>query len=396
MRFDIKAVRDDVGVAALTFDAANEADARSQAKAQGYDVLAIKSRQLGLRRGSGGNARFPLALFSQELLTLLDAGLTLVESMETLAEKEQRPETKQVLKQVIAQLYEGRPISYGLQQFPAQFPPLYVSTVKASEKTGDLSEALSRYVAYEARLDVVRKKVKSAAIYPVLLLGAGGLVTLFLLGYVVPRFSRIYEDLGSDLPFLSKVLLEWGKLLEQHGWLMLAALLIVGGAVAYLFTRPQTREWIAQKMWGLPTIGERMRVYQLARLYRTVGMLLRGGTPIVQALDMVPGLLQPALRPNLRLAAQDVREGKPLSQAMAAHGLTTPVSVRMLGVGERTGQMGEMMDRVAGFYDDDMARWVDWFTKLFEPILMAVIGLVIGAIVVLMYLPIFELAGSLQ
>jgi general secretion pathway protein F len=396
MRFDIKAVRDDVGVAALTFDAANEADARRQAKAQGYDVLAVKSRQLSLRRGTSGSPRFPLALFSQELLTLLDAGLTLVESVEALAEKEQRPETRQVLKQVITQLYEGRPLSYGLQQFPAHFPPLYVSTVKASEKTGDLSEALSRYVAYEARLDVVRKKVKSAAIYPALLLGAGGLVTLFLLGYVVPRFSRIYEDLGSDLPWLSKLLLEWGKLLEQHGWLMLALLLMSGAALVYFFRRPQTREWLAQKMWSLPAVGERMRVYQLARLYRTVGMLLRGGTPIVQALDMVPGLLQPALRPNLRLAAQDVREGKPLSQAMAAHGLTTPVSLRMLGVGERTGQMGDMMDRVAGFYDDDMARWVDWFTKLFEPLLMIIIGLVIGSIVVLMYLPIFELAGSLQ
>jgi general secretion pathway protein F len=337
-----------------------------------------------------------LLLFSQELLALMKAGLPVVEGVETLAEKESRPESRQILQQIVAQLFEGRSLSYALQSFPAVFPTLYVSTVRASEKTGDLAEALERYIAYQTQVDVVRKKLVNASIYPVLLIGAGGLVTLFLMAYVVPRFSRIYEDLGTNLPFLSRMLLQWGKLLQADGpWVLAGVVAIIAGLV-YVGRRPETRNWIMQRLWRLPAAGERMRIYQLARFYRTLGMLLRGGTPIGPALIMVSDLLQPELRLQLQGAAKKITEGRSISFSMEAHQLTTPVALRMLRVGERTGQMSEMMERVASFHDEEMARWVEWFTRLFEPLLMVVIGLVIGMIVVLMYLPIFELAGSLQ
>jgi len=300
------------------------------------------------------------------------------------------------LQQIIAHLYEGRTLSYALQSFPAVFPPLYVSTVRASEKTGDLSEALTRYIDYQTQVDVVRKKVVSASIYPLLLIGAGGLVTLFLMAYVVPRFSRIYEDMGTDLPLLSRLLLRWGKLLQSNGPSVLVALVLAVAGIVYLVSRPATRTWVMQRLWKLPAAGERMRIYQLARFYRTLGMLLTGGTPIGPALNMVSDLLQPELRQHLQGAAKKITEGRSISYAMETHGLTTPVSLRMLQVGERTGEMGAMMERIGAFYDEEMARWVEWFTRLFEPLLMAVIGVVIGFIVVLMYLPIFDLAGSLK
>ena len=137
-------------------------------------------------------------------------------------------------------------------------------------------------------------------------------------------------------------------------------------------------------------------MYQLTRFYRTLGMLLTGGISVVPALGMVAGLLDPDLRARLDTATRMVREGRSMSVAMEAAGLTTSVALRLLRVGERSGQMGEMMERIATFHDEEMARWVDWFTKTFEPLLMAIIGVVIGGIVVLMYLPIFELAGSVQ
>ena len=139
-----------------------------------------------------------------------------------------------------------------------------------------------------------------------------------------------------------------------------------------------------------------MRIYQLARFYRTLGMLLQGGIPLVTGMQMVSSLLQPALRHSLGLAEHDIREGKPLSSAMETHGMTTSIALRMLRVGERTGRMGEMMERIGSFYDEEIARAVDWFTRLLEPLLMVVIGLIIGIVVVLMYMPIFDLAGSLQ
>lgn len=396
MQFEIKAVRLPDSVVALMLDAVDESDAKAQAGAQGYTVLTIKAKQswqawIRPRRG-----HFPLMLFSQELLALMNAGLTIVEAIETLAEKEARPESRTILRQIVDQLYEGRSLSYALHALPAVFPPLYVSTVRASERTGDLSEALTRYIVYQTQVDVVRKKVVSASIYPLLLLGAGGLVTMFLMAYVVPRFSRIYEDIGTNLPLLSRLLLQWGKLLQAHGLLVLVLLLAAVAAAVYVAARPAARNWVMRGLWRIPAAGERMRIYQLTRFYRTLGMLLRGGTPIGQAVRMVSDLLQPGLRLQLQAAAGKINEGRSISYSMEAHRLTTPVALRMLRVGERTGQMGEMMERIASFYDEEMARWVEWFTRLFEPLLMAVIGLVIGLIVVLMYLPIFDLAGSLQ
>lgn len=395
MHFEVKALRAD-NVVALVFEAADEGDAKAQAAAQGYAVLAIRAKRSWQAWTGRRHAHFPLILFSQELLALLNAGLTVVDAVETLAEKETRPDARQLLRQIISDLYEGRTLSYALQRFPAAFPQLYVSTVRASERTGDLGAAMTRYIAYQTQIDLVRKKVVSASIYPLLLIGVGGLVTIFLMAYVVPRFSRIYEDIGVNLPFMSRLLLQWGKLLQAHGALVLVAL---GGMVAglvYVARRPQTKSWAMRRLWQVPAAGERMRIYQLARFYRTLGMLLSGGIAIVQAIRMVSDLLPPALREDLAGAAEKITEGRSISYAMETHRLATPVALRMLRVGERTGRMGEMMERIAAFHDEQMARWVEWFTRLFEPLLMAIIGVVIGLIVVLMYLPIFELAGSLQ
>jgi general secretion pathway protein F len=384
MRFDLKAMREGEGVVALSLDAPSEMDALHLAQAQGYAVLSVRTRHAGwLKRDS--RSRFPLQLFSAELLALLKAGLALVESVQTLAEKEHRPETRKLIDEVIARLYEGRTFSQALEQFPEAFPPLYVASVRAAERTGDLPEALSRYIAYQAQIDVVRKKLVSASIYPVLLIAVGGLVTMFLLGYVVPRFSHIYDDLGGELPLLSRLLISWGRFLEAHAMQVGVGLIAVVALGVYLFSRPETKRWLGLQLWKVPAVGERMRVYQLARFYRTLGMLLNGGIPVVAALDMVEGLLHPTLRGLMRQAAGSIREGQSISVAMEARHLTTPVALRMLRVGEQTGRMGEMMERIATFYDDEMARWVDWFTRLFEPMLMAVIGVVFGMIVVLLY-----------
>jgi general secretion pathway protein F len=151
-----------------------------------------------------------------------------------------------------------------------------------------------------------------------------------------------------------------------------------------------------QIMWRIPTLGDRLRVFQLARFYRTLGMLLKGGTSIIVAMESVAGLLDAALQQKMKQASSAIKEGQTISLAMEQAGLTTPIALRMLRVGERGGKIGEMMERIASFYDDELARWIDWFTKLFEPILMLLIGLVIGVVVLLLYMPIFELAGNIQ
>ena len=396
MLFELKALRGRQGLEALSLEAANADDAIRQASAQGYTVLSARRSFAWRSFLPRPSSPLPLGLFSQELVSLLEAGLNLVEALETLAEKEERTEARKIIRGLLDELYQGRSYSHALGTFPHVFPPLYIATVLASERTGDLPEAMSRFVAYQAQLDVVRKKLVAASAYPALLILVGGGVTLFLLGYVVPRFSHVYEDMGARLPFLSQLLLDWGKLVESNGMLLLVLALIAIVAIVTLARDRSVRQWVADRVWSLPAIGQRWRTYQLARFYRTLGMLLRGGTPIVPAMGMASGLLSVALQSRLAGASAVIKEGRSISHAMESHDLATPVALRMLRVGERTGRMGEMMERIAAFHDEEVARWVDLFTRLFEPLLMAAIGVVIGVIVVLMYLPIFELAGSIQ
>ena len=394
MRFELKAIGPGGGVEAIDFQAPDQSTAVRQLEGRGYTVLSVRAKRSFGLAWPGGGERFPLVLFSQELRVLLNAGLPLVEAIDTLAQKERRDDSRALLERLSEVLRQGQPLSAALQEFPQAFPLLYVATVRASEKTSDLSPALARYVAYAVQLEAIRKRVVNASIYPMLLIAVGGLVSLFLLLYVVPRFGSIYAERGGDLPLFSRLLLGFGQAVNAQGVLVLGVLAALLAASVYLWQANRTR--IGDALWRLPAIGERLKVYQLARFYRTIGMLLRGGMPLVAALDMGASLLHPVLRQRLVAASRAISEGRNVSQSMDANGLTTPVALRMLAVGEKSGNMGEMLEQIAAFHDEELARWVDWFTRLFEPILMALIGLVIGAIVILMYMPIFELAGNLQ
>jgi general secretion pathway protein F len=394
MRFEVKAVISGQGTVYLELEASSEEEARRQVMDQGGMVLSVRRRFSGFTFKS--RTHFPLVHFSQELLSLQTAGLSLVESIETLLEKEQDAGNRNVIQSILDKLYEGVTFSQSLEEFPQAFPPLYIATVRASERTGDLAEALTRFIAYQTQMDFVRKKLVGASIYPVLLLAVGFLVSIFLMIFVVPKFSAIYDDMGSDLPWLSLLLIKWGQFVHDRGWELAIAAMGVVVLLGYTVTRSSFRASMLSLLWRIPAIGERMRIYQLARFYKTLGMLLRGGIPITQALEMVSGLLQSHFLPKVNAAAKHIREGKTISGAMEMEGLTTAVGNRMLRVGERTGMMGDMMERIGNFHDEEIARWVEWTTKLIEPLLMAFIGIVIGGIIVLMYMPIFELAGSIN
>jgi general secretion pathway protein F len=394
MRYRVKALRPGTGVTALTVEALDESEVAARLQREGAQVLSISPERgnwMASRR-----ARFPLLLFTQELIALLDAGLTLTEALETLAEKESRPESRQLIERLLASMREGRPFSAALAAQGGTFPPLYAATVRAAESTGDLSPALARYVGYQNQIDTVKKKVLSASIYPMLLIGVGTLVIGFLLAYVVPRFATVYADSGRDLPWMSQMLLSWGEMVEAHGSLIALTIAGVIAGVVLTLAQPATRAALTRLAWLTPAIGEHLRTFELARFYRSLGMLLVGGIPIVPALGMVASLLSAHLRIGATTAIESMRRGETISAAFARGGLTTPVAARLLRVGEKSGRMGEMMERIAIFHDEEMARWVDWFTRLFEPLLMVFIGLTIGLIVVLLYMPIFELAGSIE
>ena len=400
MRFEVRALSADNLIETHSVDASDAGEAGrivQQRRLQPLSIKAAGAAAGGLARmpGKGGKA-FSLLLFSTELLALLEAGLSLVETFEALLEKESSPASRAVLERLTVSLREGLRFSAALALQPEVFPPLYVGIVRAAEGTSDLPRALSRYIDYQTRLETVRNRVVSAAIYPIILLVVGCGVTLFLMGYVVPRFAGVYQGSGRSLPWLSQLLLDWGQFVGQHTDTVFTTVLLLALAAAYWL-----RRFIGSGRWivfltRLPGIGERVRIIELSRLYLTTGMLLEGGIPILAALDIVGHTVSPNTRAGLLAARGIISDGGTLSQGFESSGLATPIALRMLRVGERSGQLGAMLTRSALFYEGESSRWIERFTKVFEPVLMTAIGLLVGLIVILLYMPIFDLAGTLQ
>ena len=391
MRFRVRALGAAASVNEIEVDAADASAARRLIVDRGLTVMSVAPL-----RGAASRARFPLMLFNQELVALLKAGIPLAEALAALAEKEARPAVHAVVAALGEGLREGRSLSAALEAQPQVFPPLYVASVRAAERTSDLEQALSRYIDYQRQLESIRGKLVAAAIYPALLLLVGGAVMFFLLIFVVPRFAQVFESVGGELPWMSRLLLDWGQLMQAHGGPVGLGLLAALAGLVLVLRRPQTRAVALRLAWRLPRIGERLRLFELARLYRTLGMLLRGGIPAVAAMGMVDGLLSPALRPGLARTIAAVREGQGFAASLQAHGIATPIALRMLAVGERAGNLGEMLERAAEFHEEESARWLDVLTRLAGPLLMLVIAVAVGLILVMLYLPIFQVAESIQ
>ncbi len=392
----------------LEVSAGDATAARAIAMQGGLQVLACEPRGKGNVNGngsghgsaarafSGGRQGVDIATFSHELASLLSAGLSVVEALRTLVAKEALGARRTVLLDVIKGVSEGLPLSAALERQSTCFPPLLIATVSASEQTGDLSTALLRYAEHQQRIRARRDKVVGAAIYPLLLLAVGGLVVLFLLGVVVPKFAVLIESTRRELPWTSQLLMSWGRLVAAHAWGVAAGALTAFAAL-FLTLRHAVRNG-ARARWieAVPLIGPTIRLFRHAQLYRTTGMLVSGGIAAPRALQLGANLLGDDDRARLARAVTLIHEGRSLSSALQEDRLADPVATSMLAVAERTGALAEILERIAAFHESRLQRSVELTSRLFEPLLMILIGLVIGAIVVLMYLPIFDLASSLQ
>lgn len=396
MRFEARTLDAKQQVASLTLDALDMADAQAQIAAQQLALLSLKRVQdwSSLRLGSRNN--FDLLLFAQELLALIAAGLSVIESLEALIERETHTESRAVLQRLIQSLKDGHKLSEAMARQNTIFPPLFVGVMQAAESTSDLPRALERYISYETRLLALRHKITSAAIYPAILMTVGGGVALFLLAYVVPRFASVYQGSGRPLPWASQLLLNWGQFASQYAVALSVCAIVIVLVMALKLHKNLSRDnWWNLLAW-LPGAHPRLQVLELSRLYLTLGMLLEGGIALPKAMQLCEAVLSKTLQARMQAARESVYFGNPLSTSLEAQQLSTSVALRLLRVGEQSGQLGVMLGRTAAFYDSETTRWIERFTKAFEPILMAVIGLVIGLIVILLYMPIFDLAGSLQ
>ena len=394
MRFSLRIIDETGQVLSVTVDAFAANDVFTMARERGWQVLSCRTAwlpQLRERRRA-----FPLLLFSQELLTLLQAGLGIVEALDTLHDKEHDQYVKRLYSRMLARLAEGRRLSQSLEEESDIFPPLFTALLRAGEETSSLEFALERYIAYASTLDRVKNKLVSASLYPMILLGAGTLVIVFLLAFVVPRFANLLGDVESDLPYLSRLLLRWGSFAADHKTAVFTGMIVSLTAIVWTLIFIYRRNGPAAFFGWSRHLAEKIRLFELSRLYLALATLLSGGLTMRHAMSLAGDIVAPARATAIANAWQSIEQGGLISAAFEQQKLTTPVSLRFLRVGERSGNIAEMMTRAAHFYDEETTRWLERFTRVFEPVLMAFIGLLVGTIVVLLYIPIFDLVGSLQ
>jgi general secretion pathway protein F len=416
MQFRVLALRSDGTARPLMVEAADAAAARRRLFQDGLtplELTPVSSLGNGLRKlSAGGAGKFDVDLFCQELLALVTAGISMGEALETLASKEGRgtnattgstqaalvaaADSGSLLAKLHASVREGLPLSSALAQHPKVFPSVLCESLLAAERTSDYGPALERFVRYRRLTRAVREKLLAASIYPLILLAVSGLVMLFLVGYVVPRFADVYADMGDKLPTASRVLLWVGSGISAQPWITLLGLAAFVAAVVAGVRSARFRAGVMALMQRIPRLREVLVAAEFSRLYRTLALLLHGGIPMVASLQVARGLLPLHLARRLDLAERAVSEGRTFSDSLREQGLSTAVADRFFRVGEGSGKLAEMIDRAADFHEEEVARGADWLGRVIGPFLMLIMGLVIGLVVVLMYMPIFSLAEAIQ
>ena len=335
--------------------------------------------------------------FAEDLGLMLNAGLSLMDSLKTLRERGAGG-VAHPLAGVITRLTQGETLSQAMQGSNA-FRPALIACVKASEMTGDLVASLARYASNAARLRAMKTRMVSALVYPLLLVSVAACVVVFLLVYVVPRFALVLESSGRDMPASSQALISVGRALHavpNTAWLLLLLLALWGGQSIWQAARERRLEaslsaWAAR----IPGVRGIVRAFGHSQFARSGAMLVRSGMPVLKALAMCRDLLVGADRQGLDLALATASAGAPLAAAMHQQNLVDMLGLRVLRVAEQTGALEAALERLADLHDRDLERTLDRVGRLIEPLLMLGIGLVVGGIVVLMYLPIFQLAANI-
>ena len=377
-----------------TENAHSEAEVRDRFAQAGLLVYSVKAR------GSAGGIRMPFRrrvapqqflIFNQQFLTLIHAGLPIVQAMELLMRRQKNPYFRKVLEDVRDRLKGGSLLS---EAFEAQgiFPKIYTTTLLAGEKSGNLEEVVGRYLAFQRLLLSFRKKLVASLIYPTILVL--GVIVLFsmLITWVVPRFAALFEDLGSDLPAITKFVLAFG--LNAQTWapyVLIAVVALIFGFLRWKKTESGSLLW-DRFMMALPIFGQIWLKSQVATFSRMLSTLLGGGLPLVPSLETAAASIgSKTLAIGIREASKNVREGKSLARSLETTSSFPDLSVEMIEVGESTGALSQMLVSVAEFYEEDVQNSLGAVMSLIEPAILVVMGIVVGFILIALYLPIFSI-----
>ena len=374
--------------------AANEAAVRAELRRQGVVPLRVRKETV-LFKKKGKVTAADIAIFSRQLATMLSAGIPLVQAFDIVGKGHDNPAMQKLIFAVKQDVEGGSALAESLAKHPLHFDDLFVNLVEAGEQAGALETLLDKIATYKEKTEAIKKKIKKALTYPAAVIVVALIVTTILLIFVIPEFETLFQGFGADLPAFTRVVINLSEFVRDRGWLLV--ILGVGGVMGYLAMYKRSRamrEAQDRLMLKLPIIGGILEKASIARFARTLSTMFAAGVPLVEALESVAGATGNIVFENCTLAIRDeVSTGQRLQRAMENTGVFPNMVIQMIAVGEESGSLDDMSSKVADFYEEDVDNAVDNMSSLLEPMIMAILGVLVGGLVVAMYLPIFKMGA---
>lgn len=373
----------------------NEAQVRADLRRQGVVPTRIKKQSKGLFAGGGKITTGDIALFSRMLATMLAAGIPLVQAFEIVASGHENAAMQKLILTIKGDVEGGSSLAEALAKQPLYFDDLFVNLVESGEQAGALESLLEKIATYKEKTEAIKKKIKKALTYPAAVLVVALVVTTILLIFVIPSFEDLFQGFGADLPSFTRMIIDLSLFVRTKGFYIVT--LIVGAVSTFLYFQKRSRpfrHFLDRLMLKMPIIGPILEKAAIARYARTLSTMFAAGVPLVEALDSVAGATGNIVYEIAVLQIRDeVATGQRLQQAMENTDLFPNMVIQMIAVGEESGSLDAMSSKVADFYEADVDDAVDNLSSLLEPMIMAILGVLVGGLVVAMYLPIFKLGA---
>jgi len=372
--------------------AQSEQAVRGELRRQG--IAATRVRKQSARAGRGGKVNAgDIAIFSRQLATMLGAGIPLVQAFEIIGAGHDKPSMQRLLMDIKSDIEGGTSLHEALGKHPLYFDDLYVNLTEAGEQAGALESLLDKIASYKEKTEAIKKKVKKALFYPAAVLAVAFIVTLILLIFVIPQFESLFKGFGADLPAFTQAVIDLSRFV-QHNGIYIGVVIGIGVYIFIYFHKRsrKLREFLDRALLNFPIIGPILNKAAIARFARTLSTMFSAGVPLVEALESVAGATGNIVYETAVMKMRDeVATGQRLQRAMENTGLFPNMVVQMIAVGEESGSLDTMSGKVASFYEDDVDNAVDSMSSLLEPLIMAILGVLVGGLVIAMYLPIFKL-----
>lgn len=390
------------GIQKGTMEAESEEVLRRRFGEQGFEVIEVQviKAKAPKQKNLGKVKRADLAIFCRQFSTMVDAGVSLVRCLDVLARQTQNPKLKKMLADIGDRIESGESLSRAMQRHPRTFDSLFIGLVKAGEVGGVLEEALQRLSHFLEKDVELRRKIKSAMTYPILVLTAAVGIVGFLVSWVVPQFAQLFKDIGlkdDEFPAMTKFLIDLSATFVQRWWMYLGGVILVLITYKLVASTRFGRRLIDRVKLKVPVFGKLHHMICMARFSRTMGTLLTSGVPILQAMETVAGTVGNTIMSDAVLEARArIREGDRIGDPLEESRLFPPMVIHMIGVGEESGSLDFMLQKIADFYEDEVEARVASLTAALEPIMILILGFIVGFIVIAMFLPLIKVIEGLS